>query len=61
MTWRPSPEGILAYDRGDRLRCVVNISAEPAELPPGSVLLASGPLGPGATVPADTAVWLDIS
>jgi alpha-glucosidase len=61
MTWLPSPEGVLAFDRGDRLRCVVNISAAPAELPAGSVLLASGALGAGATVPPDTAVWLEIS
>ena len=58
MTWLPSPDGVLAVARGDRLRCVVNLSAAPVELPDGIMLLASGPLGADATLPPDTAVWV---
>jgi alpha-glucosidase len=61
MTWLPSAEGVLAFDRNDSLRCVVNISAEPVELPAGIMLLASGPLGADDALPPDTAVWLAIS
>ena len=61
MTWLPSADGVLAFDRGDRLRCVVNISSVPAELPAGRLLLASGPLGADGSIPADTAAWLAIS
>jgi alpha-glucosidase len=59
MTWLPSPDGVLAISRGDRLRCVVNLSAAPVALPEGTILLASGPLGSGATLPPDTAVWIN--
>ncbi|HXL87779.1 MAG TPA: glycoside hydrolase family 13 protein [Streptosporangiaceae bacterium] len=61
MTWLPSADGVLVFDRGDRLRCVVNISSVPAELPAGTLLLASNLLGADGTVPTDTAVWLAIS
>jgi len=45
MTWRPAPDGVLAFDRGDGLCCVTNLSAAPVRLPGhDSVLLASGPL-----------------
>jgi alpha-glucosidase len=58
MTWLPAPEGVLAFDRGAGLRCVVNLSATPADLPEHTeVLLASAPLEDGR-VPADGAVWL---
>jgi alpha-glucosidase len=55
---RPAAGGVLAFTRGDRFACWVNVSAEPVTLPPGrEVLLASGPLLDGA-LPTDTAVWL---
>ena len=57
MTWHPAPDGVLAFDRGD-LRCVVNLSPVPVDLPAhASVLLASGPL-PDGQLPPDTAAWL---
>jgi alpha-glucosidase len=59
MTWLPSPDGVLAVSRGDRLRCIVNLSAVPVELPEGTILLASGPLGADATLPPDTAIWVN--
>jgi alpha-glucosidase len=58
LTWRDAPEGMLAFDRGDGVRCVANLSAGPAALPPHSdVLLASGPLDDGL-LPPDTTAWL---
>jgi alpha-glucosidase len=69
MRWLPAPDGVLAFCRepavGGRdhqpgLACVVNLSADPVELPPHrSVLLSSGPLD-GARLPSDTAVWLRV-
>ncbi|MEV7969377.1 glycoside hydrolase family 13 protein [Sphaerisporangium sp. NPDC088356] len=56
--WAEAPEDVLAFDRGDGLRCLVNLSAVPVALPPGGeVLLASGPLE-GRSLPPDTAAWL---
>ncbi len=57
LTWRPSEPGVLAFDRGSGLTCVVNLTDEPVALPPGSeVLLASEPLDGG--LPPDAAAWL---
>jgi alpha-glucosidase len=58
MTWLPSAPGVLAFDRGASVRCVVNISAGPARLPVhAGLLLASGPLD-GDLLPPDCAAWL---
>jgi alpha-glucosidase len=59
LRWLETPDGVLAFGRDPGFACVVNLSGSPAPLPEGAtVLLASGPLGPGGAVPADTAVWL---
>ncbi|NUT04987.1 MAG: glycoside hydrolase family 13 protein [Hamadaea sp.] len=58
LRWLPSDPAVLAYARGDSFVCVVNLGAEPVELPPyAEILLASGDLVAGK-LPADTAVWL---
>lgn len=58
MRWLPAEDGVLAFDRGASVRCIVNISAKPAQLPRhGGLLLASGPLD-GELLPPDSAVWL---
>jgi alpha-glucosidase len=58
MTWLPAPAGVLAFDRGDGLRCLANLSPVPVALPARTtVLLASGPC-PDGLLPPDTAVWL---
>ena len=46
-----------ADDADDGLVCVLNAGARPIKLPPGEVLLASGPLIDGR-LPPDTAAWL---
>jgi alpha-glucosidase len=61
MTWLPADGGVLAFDRGSSVRCVVNTSAQPARLPQhGDLLLASGPLD-GELLPPDSAVWLRLT
>ncbi len=57
VEWLDAPVGVLAYRRGD-VTVLVNTGSEPALLPQGAVLLASGPLGDDGTVPVDTAVWV---
>ncbi|MEJ3652766.1 glycoside hydrolase family 13 protein [Actinomycetes bacterium KLBMP 9759] len=58
MSWLPSADGVLAFDRGGGFRCVVNLSAQPVPLPPHTaVLLVSAPLQDGA-LPGDAAAWL---
>ncbi|MFJ8950461.1 glycoside hydrolase family 13 protein [Streptomyces sp. NPDC102381] len=51
-------EQLLHFTRPDGWECVVNVDGPPAHLPPGEVLLASGPLTEDGLLPADTAVWL---
>jgi alpha-glucosidase len=48
---------VVAFERTDGLRCVVNMGEQPVALPAGTVVLASSPFD-GSELPADTAVWL---
>jgi alpha-glucosidase len=58
LEWFGAPEGCLAFRRaGSTLVCALNSSAAPVPLPPGDVLLSSGPLEDGQ-LPPDTAAWL---
>ena len=58
LEWYGAPEGCFAFRRrGGGLVCVLNTSDEAVPLPPGTVLLASGPLDE-EYLPPDTAVWL---
>ncbi|MFI6795738.1 glycoside hydrolase family 13 protein [Streptosporangium canum] len=61
LTWLDSPEGTLAFTRGDGFACTLNLTGEPVELPaPGRVLLASEePVVDGDAVwlAPDSAVW----
>ncbi|MGZ4591975.1 MAG: glycoside hydrolase family 13 protein [Actinomycetes bacterium] len=64
LTWLPSAGETLLFERADprsgsTLVCAVNLGDEEVPLPAyDKVLLASGPLGAGGTLPRDTAVWL---
>jgi alpha-glucosidase len=49
---------VLSFAREPGFLCVVNLAADPAVLPQGAVLLASGPLGDDGRLPPDTAVWI---
>jgi alpha-glucosidase len=61
VSWLEAPPGVLAFARGSRFACVVNLSAASVTLPPHDrVLLASGPVSDSLLAP-DTAVWLALS
>ena len=61
LTWLAGPDGVLAFRRGARLICLVNLSTAAADCRRTSgVILASGPLAPDGGLPPDTAVWLRI-
>ncbi|GAA3193748.1 hypothetical protein GCM10010486_73830 [Nonomuraea roseoviolacea subsp. carminata] len=61
LTWLDSPEGSLAFARGDGFVCTVNMSDRPLEpAVDGELLLASAPLVAGdgvARLAADSAAW----
>jgi alpha-glucosidase len=57
LEWFGAPAGCLAFRRaGTTLVCALNTSAVTVPLPPGEVLLSSGPLD--GRLPPDTAAWL---
>lgn len=57
MSWLPSADGVLAFDRGPSFRCVVNLGDRPVDLDgEWELLVASAPVA--AELPQDTAVWL---
>jgi alpha-glucosidase len=68
LTWLPSPEGVLCYQRGggaDAVTVMINLSGGPVPLPPHStILMASAPLIPAPepgdrlSLPPDTGAWL---
>ena len=63
MTWIPSPDDVLAFQRSPGFGCVVNLGAQPIDvsvvgLDGADVLLASVPLGPDGRIPPTSAVWL---
>ncbi|WP_232662331.1 alpha-amylase family glycosyl hydrolase [Pseudonocardia sp. TRM90224] len=58
LEWFGAPDGCLAFRRaGSTLVCALNTSKASVPLPPGEVLLSSGPLVNGM-LPPDTAAWL---
>ncbi|MGY1712460.1 glycoside hydrolase family 13 protein [Geodermatophilus sp. SYSU D00758] len=57
LTWLEAGEEVLAFRRGRRFRCLVNLSSAPVPLPEGgAVVLTSADVGD--RLPPDTAVWL---
>lgn len=58
LEWFGAPPGCFAFRRkGGGLTCALNTSSAQVPLPPGEVLLSSGPLA-GHHLPPETAVWL---
>lgn len=58
IDWFGAPSGCFAFRRSPGgLACALNASAASVSLPPGEVLLASGPLD-GERLPPNTSVWL---
>ncbi|MBM2617324.1 alpha-glucosidase [Actinoplanes sp. LDG1-06] len=61
LTWQPGPTGILSFTRGDGFACTVNMTGAPVAIdPPGTLLLASGPVE-GGVLPPDTTAWWSVS
>ena len=58
LEWFSAPEGCLAFRRPAGLLCALNASTAPVPMPPGDLLLASGPIAADGALPPDTAVWL---
>jgi alpha-glucosidase len=58
FSWVDAPDGVLAFDRGEAVTVLANMTEEPSPLPDGDVLLASGPLTDPGVLPPHTAVWL---
>ena len=56
LEWLDLGTGTLAFRRG-AMTCVINLTAEPIDLPAGSQVLASGPLNEGR-LGANRAMWL---
>jgi alpha-glucosidase len=57
LTWCDLGDGVLAFDRGNHFRCVVNLSDRPVPLlGQGEPVLTSSPVA--VDLPADTAAWL---
>ena len=66
LHWRPSPDGVLVFDRGHGLVCTVNLTGRAVTVDrPGDLLLASvdgvrtdcGTDPATAILPADSAAW----
>ena len=58
LQWLDAPDGVLAFARGGRFVCVLNLSDVPVELPAHDrVLVRSGPLENGL-LPPDIGAWL---
>jgi len=49
---------VLAFERPNGWRVVLNLGSGAVDLPGSEVLLASGPLGADGRLPGETAVWL---
>ena len=59
LMWRASPPGVLDFERGTALRCVVNLTPEPFRVAVEDVLLSSEPLV-GDALPTDATAWLTV-
>jgi alpha-glucosidase len=58
LEWFGAPDGCLAFRRsGATLVCALNTSSQPVPLPPGEILLHSGPIYEDM-LPPDTSAWL---
>ena len=57
LSWLSSPDAVLAFGRGERFRCVVNLSTEPVVLD-SMPILSSVDLGPDGLLPPDAGAWL---
>ena len=61
MSWIDTPDGVLAFQRGDGFACVVNYTDQPVDLPADlstwKPVVASAESAPG-TLAGASAAWL---
>jgi alpha-glucosidase len=57
LTWVASGPDTVHFQRPGGWHCITNLGTDPVELPPGEVVLASGPVD-GRTLPPDTTAWV---
>lgn len=57
LTWHDGPDDVVWFERHGGWHALTNVGDRPVPLPPGEVLLASGPT-PVGTLPGETSVWL---
>jgi alpha-glucosidase len=61
LHWRPSPDGVLVFDRGPGFVCTVNFTDDDVDIPrPGDLALATVPDlndGPVVALPPNSAAW----
>lgn len=57
FTWHEGPDDVVWFSRHAGWHSVSNFGTEPVAMPPGQVLLASGPTS-GEQLPGETTVWL---
>ena len=60
VTWIDSPDGTLAFRRGD-VECWVNTGWDPVALPDGEVLVCSDPHAARGELPVDAAAWVVVT
>ncbi|AWB86133.1 glycoside hydrolase family 13 protein [Mycetocola zhujimingii] len=60
LEWLDSTPDVVRFRRPNGWEVAMNFGAEPAELPAGTVVLASSPLA-GRRLPAETTVWMQPS
>ncbi|HWG11813.1 MAG TPA: glycoside hydrolase family 13 protein [Streptosporangiaceae bacterium] len=58
FTWLPGPADVLCYRRGADVTVMINVSGQPAELPPHEEILAASHRVSGEVLPPGTGVWL---
>ena len=58
LQWLEAPDGVLAFRRGTFV-CAVNFAGDARPFPSGGAVLAASREYDGATLPADTAVWIE--
>jgi alpha-glucosidase len=59
--WMQTPPGVLAFERGSGLRCIVNLSESPYSIAGLGQAMLSSVMMSGTDLPPDTAVWLRVA
>jgi alpha-glucosidase len=58
FAWLAGPDDVLCYRRGTDVTVMINVSGQPATLPPHEEILAASHRVTGGVLPPGTGVWL---